>query len=115
MIGNINPDGKQNEVLALPARGHTVVLGTAGSGKTTMALLRAIGLSNLPNNPRVLVVTFNRALVQYMAGLGAGDLRNVTVEGFHQFARGYLNSVGKMPRSCAQQSKSGKSTRIYLE
>lgn len=98
MIGNINPDGKQNEVLALPARGHTVVLGTAGSGKTTMALLRAIGLSNLPNNPRVLVVTFNRALVQYMAGLGAGDLRNVTVEGFHQFARGYLNSVGKMPR-----------------
>lgn len=28
--------GKQQEVLALPAKGHIVVLGTAGSGKTTM-------------------------------------------------------------------------------
>jgi len=34
MLGNIKPEGKQKEVLALPATGHTVVLGTAGSGKT---------------------------------------------------------------------------------
>ena len=66
MLGNINPEGKQTEVLALPPHGHTVVLGTAGSGKTTMALLRALGLSNMPNSPNVLVVTFNGALVQYM-------------------------------------------------
>ena len=33
--------GKQQEVLALPAKGHIVVLGTAGSGKTTIALYRA--------------------------------------------------------------------------
>ena len=37
MLDNINPDGKQKEVLALPATGHTVVLGTAGSGKTSTA------------------------------------------------------------------------------
>ena len=37
----IKPQGKQYEVLALPANGHIVVLGTAGSGKTTIALLRA--------------------------------------------------------------------------
>lgn len=57
MIG-IKPQGKQNEVLALPAKGHTVVLGTAGSGKTTIALLRAIHLSKLSGNEKVLLVTF---------------------------------------------------------
>lgn len=30
---NIKPRGKQEEVMALPAKGHIVVLGTAGSGK----------------------------------------------------------------------------------
>lgn len=97
MLGNINPDGKQNEVLALPAKGHIVVLGTAGSGKTTMALLRAIGLSNLPSSPNVLVVTFNGALVQYMEKITSRRLSNITIENFHKFARGYLNSRGKMP------------------
>jgi DNA helicase IV len=28
-------------VLCLPAKGHFVVLGTAGSGKTTLAILRS--------------------------------------------------------------------------
>lgn len=68
MIG-IKPQGKQNEVLALPAKGHTVVLGTAGSGKTTIALLRAIHLSKLPGDEKVLLVTFNGALVKYMRGI----------------------------------------------
>ena len=98
MLGKITPDGKQREVLALPPAGHTVVLGTAGSGKTTMALLRAIGLANYPEKPNVLLVTFNRALVQYMKELGRGSVHNITIESFHKFARGYLNSVGKMPR-----------------
>lgn len=97
MLKRINPDGKQNEVLALPPYGHTVVLGTAGSGKTTMALLRAIGLSKLPNRPNVLVVTFNGALVQYMEQITNSRSPNVTIENFHKFARGYLNSRGKMP------------------
>jgi len=35
------PQGRQREVVYLPEHGHTVVLGTAGSGKTTMAILRA--------------------------------------------------------------------------
>ena len=33
---NVKPKGKQEEVMALPAEGHIVVLGTAGSGKTTV-------------------------------------------------------------------------------
>ena len=35
---NITLQGKQAEVMALPVTGHTAVLGTAGSGKTTIAL-----------------------------------------------------------------------------
>lgn len=63
---NITPKGKQKEVLALPSTGHTVVLGTAGSGKTTIALLRAYHLATLPGNKKVLLVTFNGALVEYI-------------------------------------------------
>lgn len=97
MLGNITPDGKQREVLALPPTGHSVVLGTAGSGKTTMALLRAIGIANYPEKPNVLLVTFNRALVQYMKEIGRDSVHNITIESFHKFARGYLNGLGKMP------------------
>jgi superfamily I DNA/RNA helicase len=97
-IMSITPIGKQQEVLALPAKGHIVVLGTAGSGKTTIALLRAYHLANLPGNAKVLLVTFNGALVEYMRGIS--DLRSgkLVVEKYHKFARGYLNSRGKMPQ-----------------
>ena len=93
----IEPKGKQVEVLGIKGKGHFVVLGTAGSGKTTIALLRAINLANLPGNDRVLLVTFNRALVEYMKGIEDISGR-LTVENYHKFARGYLASRGKMPR-----------------
>jgi superfamily I DNA/RNA helicase len=95
----ITPKGTQAEVLALEPKGHIVVLGTAGSGKTTMALLRAELLSNLQDNPRVLVVTFNRALVAYMNNIQiTSRSRRVTVENYHKFSLGYLNSAGKNTR-----------------
>ena len=94
---NITPKGKQKEVLALPSTGHTVVLGTAGSGKTTIALLRAYHLAALPGNKKVLLVTFNGALVEYIKGISDVIPRNLTVENYHKFARGYLHSRGKMP------------------
>ena len=97
MLG-ITPKGKQEEVMALPAKGHLIVLGTAGSGKTTIALLRASHLANLPGNARVLLVTFNGALVQYMRGISHSPSSKLVVENYHKFARGYLNNVGKMPR-----------------
>ena len=54
------PQGRQREVVYLPEHGHTVVLGTAGSGKTTMAILRANYLAELSRDgtDRVLLVTF---------------------------------------------------------
>lgn len=95
---NITPRGKQEEVMALPAIGHTVVLGTAGSGKTTIALLRALHLSNIPNTGKVLLVTFNGALFEYMRKMSDDQHNNqLVVETYHKFASGYLNSRGKMP------------------
>lgn len=93
----IKPQGKQLEVYALPAEGHIVVLGTAGSGKTTIAMLRARHLAKIPRNGNVLLVTFNGALTEYMRKM-SGEAPGLTVENYHTFARGYLNSRGKMPR-----------------
>jgi superfamily I DNA/RNA helicase len=91
------PIGRQKEVLCLPARGHTVVLGTAGSGKTTLAIHRAVFLANpaTDHSGRTLLVTFNRALVAYLRAL-SGKLNLVDVRTYHTFARGYLNQRGRM-------------------
>ncbi|MCK9595109.1 MAG: AAA family ATPase [Candidatus Omnitrophica bacterium] len=93
-----DPVGKQIEVLYLPAEGHVVVLGTAGSGKTTLAILRAVYLANpsTEHGGRTLLVTFNKALVTYLKYLCAKELQSVRIENYHTFARGYLNSRGKM-------------------
>jgi superfamily I DNA/RNA helicase len=92
------PLGKQREVLYLPVTGHSAVLGTAGSGKTTLALYRAAYLSatEMPHSGRTLLLTFNQALVTYLKHLKPFELRNVVIETYHKFARGYLNSMGKM-------------------
>lgn len=93
----IKPKGLQNTIMSLPAEGQYVVLGTAGSGKTTMALLRALHLANLPGKENVLLVTFNWALVKYIKNLGEAIPDNLKVETYHKFARGYLNSKNMMP------------------
>ena len=93
------PVGRQREVLYLPADGHTVVLGTAGSGKTTLAILRSLYLADpsTDHGERTLLVTFSRCLVTYMKRLAGTIKRPVVVENYHRFARGYLSSRGKMP------------------
>jgi len=90
--------GRQKEVLYLPATGHVAVLGTAGSGKTTLAILRSAYLSDpaTDHSGKTLLVTFNRGLVTYIKHLASSELINVTVEHYHRFARGYLESMGKM-------------------
>lgn len=93
---SITPEGKQKDVMAIPTNGHYIVLGTAGSGKTTMALLRAEYLSNIPNGGKVLVVTFNGALVEYMKGITNARKSRLQIESYHKFATGYLGSRGKM-------------------
>jgi superfamily I DNA/RNA helicase len=92
------PVGRQLEVLHLPARGHFVVLGTAGSGKTTLAILRAAYLADPSTDHagRTLLLTFNKALVAYLRHLQPRSAPNITTENYHLFARGYLNSRGRM-------------------
>ena len=100
------PVGRQREVVYLPAEGHQVVLGTAGSGKTSMAILRAAYLStpDLPLGGRTLFITFNKTLSSYIRYLASGIIARVTVENYHLFARGYLNSRGRMPQSAIMPS-----------
>jgi superfamily I DNA/RNA helicase len=88
------PVGKQKEVVTLMPEGHVVVLGTAGSGKTTMAIHRAVFVADerADHGGRTLLVTFNRALVTYLEHLRPPELLNVDVRTFHRFARGYLAS-----------------------
>ena len=76
------PEGRQREVLYLPAKGDVVVLGTAGSGKTTLAILRAAHLSDpkTGHSGRTLRVTFNKALVAYLKHLQHRELNLVSVQ-----------------------------------
>lgn len=95
------PVGRQHEVVYLPSKGHQVVLGTAGSGKTSMAILRAALLSNaaFPGSGKTLLITFNNTLSSYLRFLAADVIDAVTVENFHKFARGYLGSRDEMTGS----------------
>jgi superfamily I DNA/RNA helicase len=92
------PIGRQVDVLYLSPTGHNVVLGTAGSGKTTMAIHRAVHLGDpaVPGSGRTLLLTFNKALVSYLRHLSPRSMPNVTIEHYHQFARGYLAHRGLM-------------------
>ena len=105
------PIGRQREVLYLPAQGHVVVLGTAGSGKTTLASLRSLYLSDqsTAHGGRTLLVTFNRCLVTYMRHMGFAESQHpVDVRNYHHFARGYLASRGRLPWSsiCSPDERS---------
>ncbi len=95
------PIGRQKEVLYLPAQGHLAVLGTAGSGKTILAILRSAFLANPKTEHcgKTLLVTFNKALVTYLKHIQDSKLTNVTIENYHTFARGYLAHRNKMSRN----------------
>ena len=95
-------DGTQLDVLYLSAEGHTVVLGAAGSGKSTLAIHRAVYLAHpeAPHEGKTLLVTYNRCLVTYLKHIAGRALRNITVENYHKFARGYLADRGRMRFNC---------------
>ena len=111
------PKGIQIEVLDLPCEGHNVILGTAGSGKTTLAIYRAVGLSHLNRKEKVLLITFNKTLVKYLNALTEDELpSNIDVVNYHKFARGYLNSRGKIPSGnvIVSGTRKSKNSKIKL-
>ena len=86
------------DVVHLGTDEHNVVLGTAGTGKTTMAMHRAVHLAaaSTANHGPVLLVTYNNALVTYLRYLQPA-MSSITLETYGKFARGYLNYRGEMP------------------
>lgn len=98
VAGLPQPVGRQKDVLYLPPKGHNIVLGTAGSGKTTMAIHRAVHLADpdVPGSGRTLLLTFNKALVTYLRHLSPLRATSLTIEHYHLFARGYLAHRNKM-------------------
>lgn len=88
--------GRQKEVVTSPAWGHLVVLGTVGSGKTTLAIQRSAFLSTptTDNFGKTLLLTFNQCLVGHLESLGAGA-GTVDVRTYQQFALEYLESRRK--------------------
>ena len=68
------------------------MLGTAGSGKTTMAIHRAAYVANskMDHGGPTLLVTLT--LVTYLEHLRPRELANVGVRTYHHFPRGYLAS-----------------------
>ncbi len=99
-MARITPKGKQLEVLDLKPNGHNVILGTAGSGKTTLAIYRAIYLAKLDPKAKVLLITFNTTLVKYLEAISGSDIeKNIDIRNYHKFARGYLAHRKKMPRA----------------
>lgn len=91
------PQGHQRDVAYLAARGHQVVLGTAGTGKTVMAIHRAAHLADgcTQNSGSTLLLTYTNSLVTYLRHL-ADKLPGVTIETYGKFARGYLAAQGRM-------------------
>ncbi|MFJ4723683.1 3'-5' exonuclease [Streptomyces luteogriseus] len=90
--------GRQPHVAYLPSTGHQVVLGTAGTGKTLMAIVRALYLSNpqVSGSGKTLVVTFNNSLASYLSHLAKGASNQIDIRTYGRFARGYLASLGFM-------------------
>ena len=115
MLKPISLVGEQRRVLFLPQQNPIQIKGVAGSGKTTVALYRAKHLietfSNLFQEPKVIIFTFNKSLVSYIKQLlpnipgghqqnteelkkGVPKGLNVTVSNFHKWAYDFLESRG---------------------
>ena len=89
IAGLIDPD--QFELITKPSSGLVVVRGTAGSGKTTVALHRIAYLAYADpeiDSERTLVVVFSRALRDYVSHvLPALGIQRARVSTFHDWAR----------------------------
>jgi superfamily I DNA/RNA helicase len=92
------PRGRQADVVFMRPQGAMVVLGTAGSGKSLMALHRAARVANpeTTGHGPTLLITFNRALVGYLDNW-AGGLPNVTVRHYSSWARDIAVRAGSLP------------------
>ena len=89
----LNPE--QDKLVRLDSRGHLLIRGVAGSGKTTIALYRAKYLSenylDMFTANKILVLTYNSTLVAFMHEQARElGLEGVEISTFHRWAGNYL-------------------------
>ena len=93
----LNPE--QDRLVRLDSRGHLLIRGVAGSGKTTIALYRAKYLSenylDMFTANKILVLTYNRTLVAFMREQAKElGLEGVEILSFHGWTGNYLKQQG---------------------
>lgn len=94
-------DPSQFDLITRPAAGYLVIRGSAGSGKTTVALHRIAYLAFSDpaiDSPETLVVVFSRALARYVAhvlpSLGLSRVRIVTYRDWiHEERRAHFSDL----------------------
>ena len=99
-------DPTQFDLITRPASGYLVIRGSAGSGKTTVALHRIAYLAFADpriDGPDTLVVVFSRALARYVAhvlpSLGLDGVRITTYrEWVHEERRRHFPNLPGAPR-----------------
>ena len=105
-------DAEQFELITQPSGGFVVIRGTAGSGKTTVALHRIAYLAfddPLIDSERTLFIVFSRALREYvrhvLPALGVG---NVQIRDFrHWAAEQRRRHYPMLPRSVRHDTPAG--------
>ena len=100
-IAVIIPGGTQKEVIELPVRGHNVVFGVAGSGKSVCALQRARFIRAMNINAQIsdlskvndsindiLILSYNKTLATYLGEMAKeqDSFANIEVKTYHSFA-----------------------------
>ena len=111
VLWNIKPTAEQLVILGDARTGFRLIRGAAGSGKTTVALMRLRQLcaarverkrrQRLPEPVRVLVLTFNRTLRGYVQHLATEQVNTsedieLAVETFSHWAIGLYASYPKL-------------------
>ncbi|UED85477.1 DNA helicase [Streptomyces profundus] len=79
--------GEQQAVLDLPFDGSHVITGSAGSGKTVMALYRAWSIATAGRE--VVLLTHSNLLHQYLAQLAPGLTEALKVTTYHRWMRAF--------------------------
>lgn len=105
-LGRITPTAEQLAIISTNQTGAELIRGSAGSGKTTTALLRLTSLSNMMRarkdrvgdlSPvRILLLTFNRTLAGYVKALAEAQIigPNRRIE-ISTFAKWSLENLGR--------------------
>ncbi|MDR0500108.1 MAG: UvrD-helicase domain-containing protein [Coriobacteriales bacterium] len=97
-LTQINLTQSQRAVIELPANNPIQIKGVAGSGKTTVALYRAMHLmqtqSTIFREANVAIFAYNKVLVTYINALVKQLGMNITVINFHRWAHDFMVEHG---------------------